>query len=110
MGDGQFVVLSATSEGLTVGFQRVPEEKAGKNWLHLDLIVEDLDVATSEIETRGGRWLEPSSVCRVSEAASRSAGESPIRASRISAASAADCSETGPCTAAVMTAPLRRGD
>jgi predicted enzyme related to lactoylglutathione lyase len=59
MGDGQFVVLSATSEGLTVGFQRVPEEKAGKNWLHLDLIVEDLDVATSEIETRGGRWLEP---------------------------------------------------
>ena len=61
IGDGQFVVLSATSDGLTVGFQRVAEEKAGKNRLHLDLIVEDLDVSTAEIETLGGRWLEPGS-------------------------------------------------
>jgi predicted enzyme related to lactoylglutathione lyase len=59
LGDGQFVVLSATKDGLTVGFQRVGEEKAGKNRLHLDLIVEDLDEATAEIETLGGRWLEP---------------------------------------------------
>jgi len=59
IGDGQFVVLSATSGGLTVGFQRVAENKAGKNRLHLDLIVEDLDAATSEVESLGGRWLEP---------------------------------------------------
>jgi predicted enzyme related to lactoylglutathione lyase len=59
LGDGQFVVLSAAKDGLTVGFQRVGEEKAGKNRLHLDLIVEDLDEATAEIETLGGRWLEP---------------------------------------------------
>jgi predicted enzyme related to lactoylglutathione lyase len=59
IGDGQFVVLSATSGGLIVGFQRVGEEKAGKNRLHLDLIVDDLDQATAEVESLGGRWLEP---------------------------------------------------
>jgi predicted enzyme related to lactoylglutathione lyase len=59
IGDGQFVVLSATADGLTVGFQRVPEAKAGKNRLHLDLIVEDLNTATAQIEALGGSWLEP---------------------------------------------------
>jgi predicted enzyme related to lactoylglutathione lyase len=59
IGDGQFVVLSPTKDGLTVGFQRVPEAKAGKNRLHLDLIVEDLDTATAEVRSLGGRWLEP---------------------------------------------------
>ena len=33
--------------------------KAGKNRLHLDPIVGDLDQATAEAETLGGRWLEP---------------------------------------------------
>jgi predicted enzyme related to lactoylglutathione lyase len=61
VGDGQFVVLTATKDGLTVGFQRVGEAKAGKNRLHLDLIVEDLDAATAEVELLGGRWLEPDS-------------------------------------------------
>ncbi len=42
----------------SVGFQRVPEGKSGKNRLHLDLIVDDLDAATAEIETLGGRWLD----------------------------------------------------
>jgi predicted enzyme related to lactoylglutathione lyase len=61
IGDGQFVVLSPAKDGLTVGFQRVREGKAGKNRLHLDLIVGDLDHATAEVETLGGRWLEPGS-------------------------------------------------
>ena len=59
IGDGQFVVLSPTKDGLTIGFQRVPDAKVGKNRLHIDLIVDDLDRATDEIETIGGRWLEP---------------------------------------------------
>ncbi|HEY0869713.1 MAG TPA: VOC family protein [Acidothermaceae bacterium] len=59
IGDGQFIVLSPTKDGLTVGFQRVPEEKSGKNRVHLDLVVEDLDAATQEIEALGGHWLEP---------------------------------------------------
>jgi predicted enzyme related to lactoylglutathione lyase len=52
-------VLSATAEGLVVGFQRVLEAKSGKNRLHLDLVVEHLDASTAEIEGLGGRWLEP---------------------------------------------------
>jgi predicted enzyme related to lactoylglutathione lyase len=59
IGDGQFVVLSPTKDGLTVGFQKVPEQKTSKNRVHLDLVVEDLDAATAEIEALGGRWLEP---------------------------------------------------
>jgi predicted enzyme related to lactoylglutathione lyase len=59
IGDGQFVVLSRAKDGLTVGFQQVPDVKTGKNRLHLDLIVDDLDIATAEIEALGGRWLEP---------------------------------------------------
>jgi predicted enzyme related to lactoylglutathione lyase len=59
IGDGQFLVLSPTAGGVTLGFQQVPETKAGKNRLHLDLFVDDLDQSTAEIEARGGRWLEP---------------------------------------------------
>jgi predicted enzyme related to lactoylglutathione lyase len=62
IGDGQFVVLSPAKDGLTIGFQRVPDAKAGKNRLHLDLIVDDLDRATDEIQALGGRWLEPGTV------------------------------------------------
>lgn len=59
IGDGQFIVLSPNKDGLTVGFQKVPEQKTGKNRVHLDLVVEDLEAATAEIEELGGRWLEP---------------------------------------------------
>jgi predicted enzyme related to lactoylglutathione lyase len=59
LNDGQYVVLSPTDDGLTIAFQRVPEAKTGKNRLHLDLLVEDLDRSTAEIEQLGGRWREP---------------------------------------------------
>jgi len=59
LGDGVFVVLSPTKDGLTVGFQKVPEAKAGKNRVHLDLVVDDLDASTAEIEALGGSWVEP---------------------------------------------------
>ena len=59
IGDGQFVVLSRTADGLTLGFQQIPEPKDGKNRLHLDLIVEDLETSTTEVEVLGGTWLEP---------------------------------------------------
>ena len=77
IGDGQFVVLSPTKDGLTIGFQRVPEAKAGRNRLHLDLIVEDLDTATVEVEGLGGRWLEPGNTLAPSSGASSS--ESGVR-------------------------------
>ena len=59
IGEGEFLILSPTEDGLTVGFQRVPEAKTGKNRVHLDLVVDDLDSATAEVERLGGRWLEP---------------------------------------------------
>jgi predicted enzyme related to lactoylglutathione lyase len=59
IGEGEFLILSPTEDGLTVGFQRVPEAKTGKNRVHLDLVVDDLDAATAEVERLGGRWLEP---------------------------------------------------
>jgi predicted enzyme related to lactoylglutathione lyase len=59
IGDGEFLVLSPTQDGLTVGFQRVTDAKLGKNRVHLDLVVDNLDQATAEIEEAGGRWLEP---------------------------------------------------
>ena len=58
IGDGEFLVLSPTEDGLTVGFQRVADAKLGKNRVHLDLVVDDLDQSTAEIEKLGGRWLE----------------------------------------------------
>jgi predicted enzyme related to lactoylglutathione lyase len=59
IGEGEFLLLTPTEEGLTVGFQRVAETKAGKNRLHLDLVVDDLDATTADVERLGGRWLEP---------------------------------------------------
>ncbi|HLX78498.1 MAG TPA: VOC family protein [Acidimicrobiales bacterium] len=59
IGDGAFLILSPTEDGLTIGFQRVPEMKEGKNRVHLDLVVDDLDAATEEVVSLGGRWLEP---------------------------------------------------
>jgi predicted enzyme related to lactoylglutathione lyase len=59
IGEGEFLVMSPTEDGLTVGFQRVADAKLGKNRVHLDLVVDDLDQSTAEIEKLGGRWLEP---------------------------------------------------
>ena len=58
IGDGQYLVLSPAEDGLMISFQRVADPKTGKNRLHLDLMVDDLDEATAEIERLGGRWLE----------------------------------------------------
>ena len=39
--------------GPALAFQRVPEPKAGKNRLHLDLMVDDLDHAAGRLEALG---------------------------------------------------------
>ena len=51
IGDGEFLVLSPAEDGLTVGFQRVADAKLGKNRVHLDLVVDDLDQSTAEIKS-----------------------------------------------------------
>ena len=40
-----------------ISFQRVPEPKTLKNRLHLDIQVDDIEQATAQIETLGGRRL-----------------------------------------------------
>jgi predicted enzyme related to lactoylglutathione lyase len=52
----QFVNLASAEPGAPqVCFQRVPEPKSVKNRLHLDLHVEDVDVASARVEGLGGR-------------------------------------------------------
>ena len=59
VGDGSFVVLDAPGEGLpALAFQKVPEAKTGKNRMHLDLVVDDLEAATQRITDLGGVWLD----------------------------------------------------
>ena len=57
--DGRYTALGANREGLMVVLQRVPEAKVGKNRAHFDLVVEDLDGSTAEVNALGGSWLEP---------------------------------------------------
>ena len=59
VGDGQLVLFSRTRNGLTVGFQCVLEPKTTRNRVHLDLVVEDLDAVTAEVDALGGWWLDP---------------------------------------------------
>jgi predicted enzyme related to lactoylglutathione lyase len=57
--DGQWTALTANREGLMLVLQQVPEAKSGKNRAHFDVVVDDLDGATTQVEELGGRWIEP---------------------------------------------------
>ena len=52
-----WVVLDGDDDGFFIGFQRVPEAKSGKNRIHLDVDVDDLDTAVDEAEQLGARKL-----------------------------------------------------
>jgi len=56
MDDGRYVFLKGGAELPLICFQRVPEGKATKNRLHLDLSVPDLDAATAQVVELGGSW------------------------------------------------------
>jgi predicted enzyme related to lactoylglutathione lyase len=52
--DDRYVILRPAADGApSLTFQRVPEPKSGKNRLHFDLIVPDIDASTAELETVG---------------------------------------------------------
>ena len=56
MDEGRYVFLKG-GEGLPVlCFQRVPEAKAGKSRIHLDVSVTDLEAATARVLDLGGGW------------------------------------------------------
>jgi len=59
--DGRYVMLAPSRAigGMMLAFQRVPEAKQGKNRIHIDVLVDDLDTCTERVEALGGTWTEP---------------------------------------------------
>ena len=53
-----WVVLDGDADGFFIGFQKVPERKSGKNRIHLDVEVDDLDQAIDEAEQLGARRID----------------------------------------------------
>ena len=54
----QYLGLAPASPGgPVVSFQRVPEAKSGKNRLHFDITVDDVESAAVEVEALGGSRL-----------------------------------------------------
>ena len=60
--DGQYVALEPSPSlpgSMMLVFQQVPESKVGKNRVHVDVFVDDLDAGTARVEELGGRWTQP---------------------------------------------------
>ena len=54
----QYVILKSGAAGHpALAFQKVPEPKAGKNRVHLDVAVDDLDTAQARVEALGGSFV-----------------------------------------------------
>ena len=49
-----YLMLTGDEHTPQIAFQRVPEAKSGKNRLHVDVQVDDLDEAVSRIRALGG--------------------------------------------------------
>lgn len=56
MDDGRYVFLKGGDGTPIVCLQRVPETKAGKSRMHVDVSVPDLDAATARVIELGGSW------------------------------------------------------
>lgn len=57
VGGDQFVVLKSAGGQPPLAFQKVPESKSVKNRMHLEIGVDDLDVARARIQELGGAVL-----------------------------------------------------
>lgn len=53
----RYVALAGVGPGLTL--QRVPESKRGKNRLHLDLLVDDVDAEVARLRALGAAMVTP---------------------------------------------------
>ena len=56
--DGRYVFLAGRDGLPELCLQRVPEPKAAKNRVHLDLVVDDLDAVTARVVELGGVWVD----------------------------------------------------
>jgi predicted enzyme related to lactoylglutathione lyase len=55
---GHYLNFERQARGPIICLQKVPEKKTCKNRMHLDIAVEDVDAASSQIVTLGGRKLQ----------------------------------------------------
>jgi predicted enzyme related to lactoylglutathione lyase len=55
---GDFVRLTPDNTGTRIAFSAVPESKATKNRMHLDLAVGDRELAVTEVVALGGTLIE----------------------------------------------------
>jgi predicted enzyme related to lactoylglutathione lyase len=55
--EGRYVALSG--HGVVLTLQRVPEPKAGKNRMHLDLLVENVEADVTRLQRLGASVLTP---------------------------------------------------
>lgn len=44
--------------GMSLALQKVDEPKSGRNRVHVDTVVDDLDAAAARVEELGGRFVE----------------------------------------------------
>jgi predicted enzyme related to lactoylglutathione lyase len=66
--DGRYVVLEPAPSlpgSMMLVFQRVPEPKMGKNRVHMDVLVDDLEEGTERVQALGGLWSEPETTLEV---------------------------------------------
>jgi predicted enzyme related to lactoylglutathione lyase len=54
----QYLVLDSQPNSPALILQKVLEEKQGKNRVHIDIRVKDVDAALNQVEALGGRKLE----------------------------------------------------
>jgi len=54
---GRYVALTGDGPGLTL--QRVPEPRRGKNRMHLDLLVDDVDAEVARLRALGATMVTP---------------------------------------------------
>jgi len=56
---GEYVILAPQPKrGVRLGLQKVPEPKQGKNRMHIDFMVRDLDEAKAKVLELGGSLVE----------------------------------------------------
>ena len=55
--DDQYLVLESQPNSVALILQKVSEEKRGKNRVHIDIRVKDVDAALGQVEALGGRKL-----------------------------------------------------
>jgi predicted enzyme related to lactoylglutathione lyase len=66
--EGRYFILEPAPSlpgSMMLVFQRVPEPKVGKNRVHVDVEVDDLDEGTKRVEALGGHWGEPAETFEV---------------------------------------------